>query len=118
MSVGITQIGWSFEERAILGSFDTPYKIQRFLDTMQYSIDETYRCPRSVLRDHVAHCFDGALFAAAVFAYHGERPLLLDMRAIDRDDHVLAVFKMFNRYGAVSKSNYTGLRYREGDCGW
>ena len=29
------------------------------------------------------------------------------------DDHVLAVFKYNQRYGAVAKSNFAGLRYRE-----
>jgi hypothetical protein len=29
------------------------------------------------------------------------------------DDHVLAIFQRGGRYGAVAKSNFVGLRYRE-----
>jgi hypothetical protein len=29
------------------------------------------------------------------------------------DDHVLAIFRVNNHYGAVAKSNFVGLRYRE-----
>jgi hypothetical protein len=44
----------------------------------------------------------------------GYPPLLLDMLPNGRDDdHVLAVFRKNNRWGAVAKSNFSGLRFRE-----
>jgi hypothetical protein len=90
-----------------------PARIQGFLDRIPYSTDPFYRCPRRVLRDRKAHCFDGALFAAAALRRLGYAPLLVDMRAIRDDDHILAIFRRDGRVGAVAKSNFVGLRYRE-----
>ncbi len=91
-----------------------PFKIQEFLDSIPYSDEERYRCPRSVLRDRKAHCYDGAVFAAAALRMIGYPPLLVDMLPNGRDDdHVLAVFRQNNRWGAVAKSNFSGLRFRE-----
>ena len=57
---------------------------------------------------------EGALLAAAIFWYHGERPLLLDLKTTDDDnDHVVALFKEDNRWGAISKTNHAVLRYRD-----
>jgi hypothetical protein len=60
-----------------------------------------------------AHCYDGALFAAAALRRLGHPPRLVDLRAVRDDDHVLAVFRVQGAWGAVAKSNFTGLRYRE-----
>jgi len=38
---------------------------------------------------------------------------LLDLEAVHDDDHVLAVFRSNGGWGAVAKSNYAGLRFRE-----
>jgi hypothetical protein len=38
---------------------------------------------------------------------------LLDLEAVHDDDHVLAVFKQQGNWGAIAKSNYSGLRFRE-----
>ncbi|MBN1780968.1 hypothetical protein JW948_07590 [bacterium] len=102
------------EERRILSALDTPLKIQAFLDTVPYSTESVYRCPLDVLRDRKAHCFDGALFAAAALRYIGFPPLILDMIPNDRDDdHLLALFKQHGHWGAIAKSNFSGLRFRE-----
>jgi hypothetical protein len=37
----------------------------------------------------------------------------VDLEAIRDDDHVLAVFRVGACWGAVAKSNYAGLRFRE-----
>ena len=60
-----------------------------------------------------AHCLEGALLAAAALRVQGQPPLLLDLEAVRDDDHVLAVFKQHNCWGAIAKSNYSGLRFRE-----
>jgi hypothetical protein len=50
-------------DRAALGRRQAT--IQAFLDSIPYSAEDIYRCPLRVLRDRKAHCFDGAMFAAA-----------------------------------------------------
>ena len=66
-----------------------------------------------MIRDRRAHCFDGALFAAAALQQIGHPPVIVDMLAENDDDHILALFRRHNRIGAVAKSNFVGLRYRE-----
>jgi hypothetical protein len=101
-------------ERSPLDGLDSPIGIQSFLDSLPYSTDEFYRCPLRVLRDRKAHCFDGALFAAMALRRLGLPPLILELipNAHD-DDHILAVYKRTNHWGAIAKSNFTGLRFRE-----
>jgi len=101
-------------ERKFLDGLDSPIKIQSFLNTLPYSADEFYRCPLRVLRDRKAHCFDGGLFAAMALRRIGHSPLILELIPNARDDdHILALFKKFDHWGAVAQSNFTGLRYRE-----
>jgi len=101
-------------ERRILGRLTAPGKIQNFLDELAYSTEKTYRCPLRVLRERVAHCYDGALFAAAMLRRRGHPPLILEMLPNRRDDdHLLALFKQDGHWGAVGKSNFVGLRFRE-----
>jgi len=92
---------------------DSPAAIQAFLDEVPYSADPFYRCPARVLRDRKAHCFDGALFAAAALRPLGFPPLIVDMLPEHDDDHILAIFKVEGCWGAVAKSNFVGLRFRE-----
>lgn len=106
-------LGSTTRERAALARLTGPERIQRFLDSIPYSADPIYRSPRSVLRDRTAHCFDGALFAAAALQRLGQPPLLLDLRAVRDDDHVLAIFRRGRHVGAIAKSNFVGLRFRE-----
>ena len=101
-------------EKRLLESLDSPVKIQAFLNTTPYSEDEFYRCPLRVLRERKAHCFDGALFAAMALHRIGHPPLILELIPNARDDdHILALFKRYDHWGAVAQSNFTGLRYRE-----
>lgn len=104
----------SADERAIVSRLTGPAAIQAFLDSIPYSTDEFYRCPLRVLRDRTAHCFDGAMFAAAALRRIGYPPLILDILSNGRDDeHLLALFKVDGCWGAVAKSNFVGLRFRE-----
>ncbi len=104
---------WSSTELKIIKTLSTPYKIQQFLNSIEYSAESRYRCPRTVLKDKKAHCFDGAVFAAAMLRQIGFPPLIVDMQSVRDDDHVIAIFKKNNRFGAIAKSNFTGLRFRE-----
>jgi hypothetical protein len=109
--------GFDPEEMMVLRRLSSPEKIQDFLDhELCYNKEPggaTFRSPRRVLRDRVAHCIEGALFAAAALRVHGHRPLILDMEAVRDDDHIIALFKQFGHWGAIGKSNYSGLRFRE-----
>ena len=109
--------GLAHAEWRTLRALKTPERIQRFLDSESgYNKEpdgDTIRSPRRVLRDRVAHCLEGALFAAAALRSQGFPPLLMDLEAVRDDDHVLAVFRQRDRWGAIAKSNYSGLRFRE-----
>jgi len=104
----------SAAERRLGFRLASPAAIQRFLDAIPYSSDAFYRAPRRVLQDRKAHCFDGAVFAAAALRRIGHPPRILDLFANGRDDeHLLALFRVGGAWGAVAKSNFAGLRYRE-----
>jgi hypothetical protein len=113
----VSRNGFSTAERAVFRRLRTPEKIQHFLDhEIGYNKEPkgpTCYSPRRVLRERVAHCMEGALFGAAALRMIGFPPLLLDLEAVRDDDHVLAVFRMNGCWGAVAKSNYSGLQYRE-----
>jgi hypothetical protein len=109
----VTRSPWTEDERAILAQLNTPWKIQGYLDSLPYTTDDQTRSPRRVMRDHRAHCTEGAIFAAAAWRFHGHAPLILDLSAQNDDDHVLAVFKLRGHIGAMAKSNFSGLRFRE-----
>jgi hypothetical protein len=101
-------------ERNFFETLTTPVKIQAFLDKLPYSTEPIYRCPLRVLRERVTHCFDGALFAAVGLRRLGYPPLILEMVPDERDDdHLLALYKCDGYWGAVGKSNFVGLRFRE-----
>jgi len=101
-------------EYKFLATLATPARIQAFLNEIPYSTEHVYRCPLRVLRERIAHCFDGALFAAATLRRLGYPPLILEMVPNGRDDvHLLALYKRNGHWGAVAKSNFVGLRFRE-----
>jgi hypothetical protein len=96
-------------------SLTSPYIIQSYLDEMPYIAEERDRSPLNVLRDQQCHCLDGGLFAALALWRIGYKPLLIDIVPDPGkdDDHVLALFRIDNRWGAVAKSNYINLGFRE-----
>jgi hypothetical protein len=108
---------FSRDELAVLRGLKSPETIQSYLDReIGYNKEPqgaTCRSPRMVLRDRLAHCLEGALLAAAALRVHGHPPLLLDLEAVRDDDHVLALFRRHGHWGAIAKSNYSGLRFRE-----
>jgi hypothetical protein len=101
------------EERLVAG-LSTPYKIQLFLDGLDYAAETVYRAPLRVLRERTCQCFDGAVFGAALLRRLKYPALVLDLLPNRRDDdHVLALFKGDRHWGAIAKSNFAGLRFRE-----
>jgi len=105
--------GFTSPELRRLRALKTPRGIQRALDAMPYHLALTAWSPRRVLREGTAHCLEGAIFAAAALRVLGFPPLLLDLEAVQDMDHVIAVFRVRERWGAIAKSNHSGLRYRE-----
>jgi hypothetical protein len=114
---GITQFNTSLtnSEKELLNGWRTPAQVQAFLDNTVYPAGDENRSPLEVLRMRTAHCLDGGLFAAAILRRLGFPPLILDLQPDPGkdDDHVLALFRIDDCWGAVAKSNYSGLRYRE-----
>lgn len=104
---------WTKEEIQFLKTLDNPDKIQIYLDSIGYNPNYECRSPRWVIKKRTAHCFEGALFAAAALQFIGYKPLIVDMLAVNDDDHVIAVFKEEGHWGAIAKSNFTSLKYRE-----
>jgi len=105
--------GLTPRERRALAALGSPAGIQRALESMPYHVANTAWSPRRVLREGTAHCLEGAIFAAAALRVLGFPPLLLDLEAVQDTDHVIAVFRVRQHWGALAKSNFAGLRYRE-----
>lgn len=102
-------------ERSLWRSLDSPFAIQNFLDSMPYVGEARDRSPLNVMLDRQCHCLDGGFLAALALWRIGYRPLLIDIvpdPGAD-DDHVLALFQVDGRWGALAKSNYINLGFRE-----
>ena len=96
-----------------LKQFKKPHDIQLYLNNIRYNPDKGTNSPGKVLKMQKANCFEGALFAAAALRVLGHKPLIVDIMSVNDDDHIIAVFKHNNCFGAVAKSNTTTLRFRE-----
>jgi hypothetical protein len=110
--------GFSKEERKLLSRLDTPRKIQDFVDKIEYNLEnkgDTFYSPLMVLRNKKANCIEGAMFAAAALNLHKQPALLMDLTTDKENDtdHVIALFKVKGHWGAIGKSKYPGLTYRE-----
>lgn len=103
------------EQTIIFKRLINPAAIQAYLDSLVYIAEERDRSPLAVIQDGQCHCLDGGLLAAVALRQIGYEPLVVDLipEAGFDDDHVLAIFKIYGCYGAVAKSNFVGLRYRE-----
>jgi hypothetical protein len=101
------------EERVLVDSLDTPEKVQTFLaDGVSYNFEPegaTTRGPLAVLRSRQAHCFEGAVFAAAMLWYHGRPPTLLLLEAPQDFDHNLIIYERDGNVGSVSQSRHKKL---------
>lgn len=105
--------GFTPGELRTLRALKTPERVQRFLDELPYHAANTAWSPRRVLRERTAHCLEGAIFAAAALRVNGHPPLLFDLESVRDTDHVLALYKVRGHWGAIAKSNFAGLRFRE-----
>jgi hypothetical protein len=109
--------GFTKTQERLLDRLSTPNRIQDYLDKLPINFEpkgDTCQSPKQVFESGVAHCIEGALVAACAMQWHGQPPLVMDLRAIDPDfDHVMALFRWRGRYGAISKTNHAVLRFRE-----
>jgi hypothetical protein len=101
--------------RDIFRGLHSPIAVQAYLDSIAYKAEELDRSPLQVMTDGQAHCTDGGILAALALWRIGFRPLIVDLVPAPGtdDDHVLAVFQVDGLWGALTKSNYPNLRYRE-----
>ena len=97
----------------LMKPLDSPAKIQEFLDSIPYNTTKRTLSPLLVMKERMAHCMDGGMFAAAALRRLGHPPLIVDLSAENDDDHIIAVFREGKCWGAVAKSNTTVLRFRE-----
>jgi hypothetical protein len=104
-------------EHRLFSRLDSPQKIQTYIDRVPANYElggDTVLSPRRMIQDHVAHCAEGALFAAAVLMFHGQRVWLMDLQALPRDqDHIVTLFRQRGLWGAISKTNHAILRWRD-----
>jgi hypothetical protein len=95
----------------------SPERIQRYLDEeIGYNLEPggaTCYSPALVDKYGIAHCMEGALFAAAALRRIGHPAQLVDLEAVRDSDHVLSVYRRNGCWGSVAKSNFAGLRGRE-----
>jgi hypothetical protein len=108
----MSEFDFTLQELRRLRGLRSPAGIQRALDALPYHLAKTAWSPRRVLREGTAHCLEGAIFAAAALRVLGFPPLLLDLEAVQDTDHVLAVYRVNGHWGAIAKSNFSGLRFR------
>lgn len=96
-------------------NLQSPFAIQEYLDSMPYVAEERDRAPLQVMLDGQCHCLDGGFFAALALWRLGFPPLLIDLTPEPGadDDHVLALYRIEGRWGAIAKSNYVNLGFRE-----
>jgi hypothetical protein len=115
--MGMKDFGFAKDELRILRRLDSPRKIQDFLDAVPQNFEPggiTCLSPRRVLRERRAHCIEGAMLAATALRLQGHRPLVVDLEASGDDyDHVIAVYRTRDGWGALSKTNHPVLRYRD-----
>jgi hypothetical protein len=101
-------------ELALVRSLDIPEKVQAFLAAdVAYNFEPdgaTAFGPVEVLRQRRAHCFEGAVFAAALLWFHGWEPLVVLLEAPQDFDHNLVVYRRDGKWGSVSQSRHEELR--------
>ena len=109
---GHESFGLSPENLRALRALKTPARIQQFIDELPYQYANTAWSPQRILRERKGHCLEGALLAAAALRVNGYPPLLMDLEAVQDDDHVLAIYRERGLWGSLAKSNFAGLRSR------
>ncbi|MBP6948964.1 MAG: hypothetical protein KBC41_00720 [Candidatus Pacebacteria bacterium] len=105
------------EEKQFLKSLNTPHKIQDFLDSISFNLEEngeTCMSPKRVLKEKKAHCIEAALLAGVCLWLNKKQPLIVSLKVKLSDyDHIIVLYKENGYYGAISKTNHNVLRFRD-----
>ncbi len=103
------------KQQTIFQNLNSPFTIQEYLDSLVYQAVERDRSPLNVMLDEQCHCLDGGFLAALALWRIGYKPLVIDIVPYpgEDDDHVLALYKIHGFWGALAKSNYVNLGFRE-----
>jgi hypothetical protein len=94
---------------------NTPRKVQLWLNDLPYNTEssgETLRSFRGVLRAGEAHCLEACLTAAVVLEQHGYPPIVMSIESQDWLDHVVFLYQVRGRWGAIARSRDPGLHGR------
>ncbi|MFM9882475.1 MAG: hypothetical protein ACKVQT_05560 [Burkholderiales bacterium] len=110
------ELGLTRAEYALLKSLSSPWKIQDFISRIPTNFEpdgDTYLSVQQVLRQRRAHCIEASMVAATALWINGEAPIMMDIRAIRDDDHVITLYRRDGCWGAISKTNNCTLRFRD-----
>jgi hypothetical protein len=111
-----TKLGLTRSQARALAQLRTPERIQDYVSKLPTNFEpegDTCLSVVEVLKQRRAHCIEGAFLAACALWLNGQKPMLMDLRALEDDDHVVALFKRGRHWGAISKSNHIWLRWRD-----
>jgi hypothetical protein len=100
--------------KALFAELNTPDKVQEYVDTeIRYNSEREDRSVLQVAIDHLAECYNGALFAAACLRAAGYKVSLMQLGARGGDEeHVLCVYELNGHYGSIAQSKFMGLKGR------
>lgn len=109
---------YSPSTQKLIRRLNTPEKVQRWLESLDYNKASTMRTLERVAHFRSAHCLEGAMAAAAILEFHGYSPLILDLESADLLDHTLFIFQETRPrgrrgWGAIGKSRDIGLDGRK-----
>ena len=110
------KLGLTRSQARALAQLRTPERIQDYVSKLPTNFEpegDTCLSVVEVLKQRRAHCIEGAFLAACALWLNGQKPMLMDLRALEDDDHVVALFKRGRHWGAISKSNHIWLRWRD-----
>jgi len=119
------ELNFTPAERRLIARLRTPLAVQQYLNALPYNTEPppgraTLRSFRGVVRHHMAHCLEAALFAATLLEQHGYPPLVISFESIDELDHVIFVYQSKAQgprpkalWGSVARSRDPGLHGRK-----
>ena len=90
--------------------------MQSWLRSLPYNWEpdgRTLRTFRGVVRHGTANCIEAVLASATILEQHGFPPIVLDFESWDGLDHVLHLYRVEGRWGAIAKSRDAGLHGRK-----
>ncbi|HIH39037.1 hypothetical protein J4460_00880 [Candidatus Woesearchaeota archaeon] len=95
----------------VMSKLTTPIKVQELIGSLSFNQGKRLS-PVQVLEQRRADCLEAAVFAHAVFQFHGIDSFLIDLRAVHDEDHILCAYKSGSHLGAVAQSKFLHLRFR------